>query len=249
MVLLVLGCAEDPTTPDAVRYGGEAPDLDLIWPALTLESRTPTEVVELPGDPRPPGVIRDDYDDSAPPENVSATIIGPITQVGFTPTYAYSRGRHSYTGNVGKVTTEARVTFDGQSIGMQPAMRQKSVPFLLDWGEVKSISVEAYVFTDQDCGLRVDGSSKHYAWWSWFLGGPTPDWGDAIASSQAFPPATLPPCAPEPIPDPEYPNSDGSGTDGGGGGSVTCWYWVTFDPYTGEVTDQQFLFCEGIDGG
>jgi len=242
----IVGCADDPIDPGALGSPDEAVDLVLTWPALSAKARTPAEIVEV-SDSRPAGIISDTPDDDGPPENVSATIIGPITRVGFTPTYAYSNGRHSYTGNVGRVTTEARVTFDGQTLGVQPAERQNAAAFMLDWGEIKSIWAEAYVFTDQSCGLRVNGSSLHYAWWQWFMGGPAPRWGDASASSQAFPPASQPGCAEDPIPD----SGGNSSTDGGSdhGDMVTCWYWVTYDPYTGEIYDAQFLYCDDVEGG
>ena len=107
-----------------------------------------------------------------------------------------------------------------------------ATPFLLDWGIVKSISTEAYVFTGQDCGLAVAGNSHHEASWQWFLAGPVPNWGSASMSSQAFPPVEQPPCDPV-----EQPNGGGGGGGSSGGGSLTCWYWVTYDQHTGEVLD------------
>jgi hypothetical protein len=147
------------------------------------------------------------------------------------------------------VETLATVSFGAQVIGSQPAHRQDYIPFLFNLGRVNEILAEAFVFVDQDCGLKVDGYSRHFAKWQWFLAGPAPIWGDADMSTQAFPPVYQPPCQEEPTPDPGY----NGGTEAGGAeGSdvVTCWYWVTYDPYTGEIYDADFLFCDGaMEGG
>lgn len=250
--LATAGCADDPATAVPAADLEEAPDLELLFPAITRDSRPPTEIRELePGDgparALSDGGVDDGPSDPSVDENAVAEIIAPITQVGFTSTYAYSSGRHEYRGNTGKVSTVATVTFQGAALGSSPASRQEYTPFLVDWGERKSIWAEAYVFTSQKCGLRVDGDSEHAAWWQWFQGDGVSRWGEANATTQAFPPAEQPPCEEAPV---EYDfggQDEGSSSDGSG--AVTCWYWVTYDPETGEVYDWQFLYCEGPEEG
>jgi hypothetical protein len=240
---LAVGCGQDsPTNPPAVSLE-DSGDLELRWPAVTREDRHPSNVVTSAPSTGPAGVITEEEPPAEPPEDASASIISPITEVGFRPTYAYSRGRHRYVGNIGRVSTEATVTFDGEVLGTQPSERQDATPFLLDWGTIKSISTEAYIFTGHDCGLTVSGSSDHEARWQWFLGGPVPNWGSARMSSQAFPPVSQPPCEQE-----AQPNGGGGGSGGSGGGSLTCWYWVTYDQFTGEVLDADLLYCEEVGG-
>jgi len=184
---------------------------------------------------------------TVPDTDVAATIFNARTNVGFRPTYAFANGRHSYTGNVGRVETVARVSFEGTQIGSQPSVEEQVVPYLLDFGRIKEIVTEAYVFVDQQCGLRVDGDSEHSASWQWFLGGPVSGWGGATRTSQAFPPVDQPACEEEPTPDPGY--NGGTGSGGGGGSSwISCWYLVTYDPYTGEVYDADLLFCDEVGG-
>ena len=35
-----------------------------------------------------------------------------------------------------------------------------------------------------------------------------------------------------------------SSRGGGGGGSLTCWYMITYDMWTGEIYDVDLLYCE-----
>ena len=247
-IVLAAGCAEEPPTDVPVAGVDPVADLPLVWPAITPETRIASEVVEPEPSLGPAQALGDDASlDDQPPENVAAQIFNPVTNVGFTSTYAYSTGRHEYTGNIGRVETIATVSFDSQVIGTQPAERQVPQAYLLDWGERKSIWAEAYVFIDQDCGLRVDGNSHHSAWWQWFLGATAPRWGDAEATTQAFPPAEQPPC--EETPEPGNEGSGGGSEASDGGGAVTCWYWVTYDPYTGEIYEAEFLYCDDVEGG
>lgn len=241
-LLLAAGCAED-SLPTAPTPDLDQPvDLDLRWPAFTESDRAPKEAFRLEPERRAVGVLSEGDPNEEPP--TSAQIILPITEVGFQQTFAFSKARHRYTGNVGSVRTEAVVTFDGQVIGRQPAQRQDATPFLLDLGRQKSIVTEAYVFIDQDCGLTVNGSSDHEAKWQWFLGGQAPNWGSASMSSQAFPPAVQPPCEEQPQPN----EGGGSGGGGSGGRSVTCWFSVTYDQNTGEVLELDLLYCDEVGG-
>lgn len=248
-LVVAAGCTEENVTGVPAADAVEPADLDLVVPALTRETLMHGETVHVEPPSAPARALGDDPTGSEEPEGPDYTrsgqIFSPTTTVGFTSTYAYSTGRHSYTGNIGRVTTEATLTFDGQVIGRQPKERQDAVPYLLDFGRIKQIWVEAYIFIDQDCGLTVDGDSRHEAWWQWFLGSGAPGWGKATMTSQAFPPVSQPECG-QLEPDPFTGGGDGGG---GGGGWVTCWWWVTYDPSTGEILEADLLYCEDVIGG
>lgn len=247
--LAAAGCADEPATAVATADLEEAAHLVLLFPELTSESAPPTEVREVEPTTGPARAFSDDPDEPSIDEDAVGEILSARTDVGFTATYAFSMGRHSYTGNVGAVSTQATVSFDGQVLGTSPASQQNHTPYLFDWGAVKSIWAEAYVFIDQNCGLRVDGQSEHRAWWEWFMAGPVPKWGEAKATTQAFPPAEQLSCEEVPVDD-RGGFGGGTGESGSeGSDSVTCWYWVTYDPQTGEVYDWSFLFCEGPEEG
>lgn len=248
-LLVASGCTEEPTTGVPATEAVAPTDLDVRVPALTSDALIDAEIVQLEPDV-PAGAFGDDPFEPDQPDSPDYTlrgaILGASTRVGFGPGYAYSSGRHRFTGNVGRVATEARVTFEGQVIGRRTAERQEAVPYLFDFGRIKQIWAEAYVFIDQDCGLTVDGDSDHEAWWQWFLGAGAPQWGDAGMSTQAFPPVSQPPCE-ETIE--ENPFTGGGDSGGEGDVLVSCWWWVTYDPNTGEIIDADLLYCEDVIGG
>jgi len=247
-VLVAIGCADESTTGVSVPETELPTDLAFTFPDLTPEALAHTVVEEVEPASGPARAFADEPDrdpGDEPDTDVVSRIWGASTKVGVTSEYAYSTGRHSYSGNTGKVTTELVVSMDGQEIGRKPATRQNYRLFLQDMGQIHEIWAEAYLFTDQECGLTVDGSSGHWAWWQWFMGTSAPHWGESYLTSQAFPPYSQPGCVENPG---SYTGGDNAtGSDGGGG--VTCWYWVTYDPYTGEVYDAQFLFCDDVEGG
>jgi len=241
-MLVATACSEEPITSLPAADLETPVDLALAFPRLTAQTLFQGEVVEL----APTSGPARDFSEDVPDDDDVSQIYGAGTSVGFTADYAYSNGRHTYTGNLGKVETTARVSFDGAQIGSQFAFQEEYTPFLLDFGSVKEILAEAYVFIDQDCGLRVDGDSNHYAGWQWFLGSTAPNWGPAGMSTQAFPPVSQPACR-EQEEDADGGYSGGS-ESGGGEGWVTCWYLVTYDPYSGEIFDVDFLFCDDVGG-
>lgn len=249
-VLVAIGCADEPINPLVPTVGDSDVPIDLafVLPEISTETIAHARIEEVDPSSGPAGAFSEDPDPTAeePDMDEIGRIYGAGTTVGFTTTYAYATGRHSYTGNVGRVDTKAVVTVDGQVLGTQPAMRQNAVPFLLDWGEVKSIWAEAYVFTDTDCGLRVSGDSDHRAWFQWFLGNSAPSWGEARVSSQAFPPVEQPDCT-EVVEEPYSGESD-AGSDGDSK-ATSCWYLVTYDLETGEIIDAEFLYCDDVIGG
>ena len=251
-IFVAAACSEESVTSVPAAELEAPSDLVLTFPSVTRETFIQGEVLEVTGLSGPARALSEGGD--VPEDEAVSQIFGASTTVGFNAGYAYSAGRQRYTGNVGRVHTTATVSYNGTQIGSQIAFREHYVPFLLDFGAIKQLLAEAYVFVDQECGLKVDGHSEHYARWQWFLGGPAPEWGTAGETTQAFPPVDQPDCPSEEEPGEEEP---GNGPTGGaesvmgeGSGPVTCWYWVTYDPYTGEVYDAQFLFCDDVmEGG
>jgi len=246
--LTLTACSDDGTTATAVADPAAFEELSFRFPEATREALFPTEVAEAAVSTAPAGVVSDD-DEAPPPSDVDSKIISALTWVGFQSNYAFSSARQTYTGNHGEISTTATVTYDSKVIGTQPQSRVSTTPYLLDGGREKTLWIDAYVFTDQQCGLKVDGNSLHVASWQWFLGA-VANWGEDRQTTQAFPPVEQEPCQ-------EEIGSDATGSgsgfgDGGndGGGLVTCWYLVTFDLATGEVLDAQFLYCDdALEGG
>lgn len=252
--LAVTACAEDPASSIA-SSGSEIPaDLALRFPEVTNETLIRVDVDPAASADAPAAVLGDEDaldnpEDVTPDYDAVAKIVSASTWVGFNPTYAFSSARQRYTGNHGEISTTATLTYSGSVIGVQPASRESTVPYLLDFGNEKTLWVDAYVFTNQGCGLKIDGSSSHSASWQWFLGA-VANWGEDSETTQAFPPVEQPPCSEEtPVDD----GGNGGGAEGSGGGGanlMTCWYLVTFDLGSGDVTDAQFLYCDGaLEGG
>jgi hypothetical protein len=247
-MIVAAACSEESATSVPLVHSEVPTDLVFTFPELSAETLIQGEVVEIAPPEFLAGVISDG-EPTVPNEEAFSEILSASTNVGFTADYAYSNGRQTYTGNKGRVETRARVSFNGTQIGSQPAFAENYVPYLFDFGRIKQLLAEAYVFIDQDCGLKVDGDSSHFAGWQWFLGGTAPSWGPASMSTQAFPPQSQGACLEEDT----WPDSGSSGGSDGGGaegpGPVTCWYWVTYDPETGEIYDADFLYCDGLSEG
>jgi hypothetical protein len=248
--VVTTACAEDLSTSIANPASEIPPDLVFRFPDAGDETLTHTEVDRVASTDAPAAVLNeDDLEEVTPDYDAVAKIVSASTWVGFDPTYAYSSARQRYTGNHGQISTTATVTYAGQVLGVQPASREHTVPYLLDFGNEKTLWVDAYVFTNQECGLKVDGSSSHSASWQWFLG-TVANWGEDSETTQAFPPVEQEPCQEE-IPVGDSGTGGGAEGDGGGGSNLmTCWYLVTFDLGSGDVVDAQFLYCDGaLEGG
>jgi hypothetical protein len=247
----VVACSEEPTTSVRPAEVDTPADLTFTFPAVTNGTLIHSEVEVVPAPSAPTAVLYEEDPSSPedpPPPPLPSKIISSSTTVGFLDgTIAYSSARQLYTGNHGRISTTATVSYSGTVIGTQPASREVTGPYLLDGGREKTLWVEAYVHTDQTCGLRVKGDSLHQASWQWFLG-PVSNFGEDSETSYSFPPVDQPPC--EETIEPYGPG--GGGVEGGGAEGnevVTCWYLVTIDYQTGEIIDAQFLYCDGLEEG
>jgi len=250
LAAVTVACSEEPAT--AVPTAEVAAPVDLVFTFPDVTNRTlirrEVEIVEAPSGPA--SVLYDEDPSSPedpPPPPAPSKLITTATQVGYRDRYAHSSGRQSYTGNHGEISTTATVSYEGTVIGTTTQFNESTVPFLTDFGVEKTLAVETYVFTDQSCGLRVEGRSEHVASWQWFLGS-VANWGRDARTTVGFPPYEQPPC--EEVIEPLGPG--GGGAEGGGAEGeevVTCWYLVTIDYRTGEIIDAQFLYCDGVGEG
>jgi hypothetical protein len=178
-----------------------------------------------------------DGDDSEPPDDVERPlqrIIDPRTITGLWPGKAWAEGANRYVGNVGRIETTAKVTFEGQSLAEQPVVIQDHVPFIFDFGQIKFITAFAPVSTDHECGLTVRGSSLHAASWQFFTGAGAPAWGEAIVTTVATH-SSQPIC---PVDDPGP-----TGVSGPGPGGSTCHYRIEYDLDSGQVISVELLYC------
>ena len=165
-------------------------------------------------------------------------VFGATTRVGIDDTYAWALGLHYYIGNVGAISTTVDVIHQSTQLGSHTAHKQNYTPFLADFGTRKHIWVQAKVYTDKTCGLTVNGSSDHQAWWQFFQGRSTSEWGVARRPSQATP-ASNDPCSNQ------TGQAEVSETQPSG---ITCYYRITYVIGTGEVVAADLLFCTGSGG-
>jgi hypothetical protein len=167
-------------------------------------------------------------------------IFSARTKAGFHDGHAWAEGAHSYIGNVGAVSTTARVMYAGQFLAERSATEQRYTPFLLNFGRKDFVSVYVPVYSDHECGLTVEGTSQHSAAWQFFQGVGTANWGGVVTSSFSSRASQA-----------ECPDGfDGVGAGGAesAGGSV-CFVEYWYDKETGEVLDSEILFCTGDSGG
>jgi len=178
-----------------------------------------------------------DADVSEPPDDAARPlqrIIRPRTITGFWPGKAWAEGANEYVGNVGRIETTAKVTFEGQHLAEQPVLIQDHVPFIFDFGQIKFITAFAPVSTDHACGLTVRGSSLHAASWQFFTGAGAPAWGEAIVTSVATHSAQ---------PDCHAVDPGQTGVGGPGPGGSTCHYRIEYDLHSGQVISVELLYC------
>jgi hypothetical protein len=215
-----------------------AEQLSLVAPLLTqADLRSVSEVVNP--DPLGVDVVPDRVSD------VMGTLRRPIQQI-FNPAtrarlgsgYAAALGVHNYIGNLSSIYTTAQVTYNDQHLGSHVAQRQVYGPFFLNLGAMNHMWVDSKVYTDKTCGLTVDGSSDHRAWWQFYQGRSAPVWGMAQRPSQALPVS-------------QSRCSSGTGERSGAEampGGMVCTYLITYDLETGVIVSVALLYCTSTGG-
>ena len=164
------------------------------------------------------------------------------TRANFLPGQLSVVGSHDYVGNKGSIETKGYLQNQGSVIGTHHSYREQSYPILWPPWDVHFIWAEARIYTDRECGLDGWGDSLHKAWWEAVFGGPVSSFSSSHASSIAD--RTFQPTCPS---DPPPAATNTGFTSTGGGGEMTCYIWIEYDIYTGEIYDQQLLYC--TDGG
>lgn len=230
--LALAACTEEATTPLEPMAEEAIEALAFHMPPLDRAVLSPTTINERLPEPEDGPQATEVWGDLDRPLQA---IFGAKTLTGFYTGMAWAEGQQSYIGNVGSVETTARVTIEDKYLADQVAKQQDYIPFLLDFGRKKFISVFAPVHTDHTCGLTVRGSSFHAATWQFFQGTGVSNWGQAIQSSTANP-SSQSPCESGPTTGQVTVGSPSTG------GSV-CYYLVTYDLGTGQIYSAQLLFC------
>ncbi len=206
-------------------------------PLLTQADLTTTDSIHLLPDPSGDGPTAVDFDEDSF-DRPLAQIFNERSTGDFQEGFAGVYGYHDYIGNVGRVSTQAHVSFEHQHLGSAPLNTQQYTPFLLDFGRRKSIWAFPKVYTDQKCGLTVQGSSQHKASWQFYQATSVQNWGVTEKGTQS------------------KPHSQGACTADTGGfeaehtqpGGIVCTYWITYDLDTGEIISAELLFCSSTGG-
>jgi hypothetical protein len=243
-VLVVAACADDTATGVDLAGVDIAGDLTLVVPTGLRErlvQRTVTEVTPPVGPARNEelgcGVsCYDDYDDydDVDPTTAASGIWNAKTRANFVPGKLSVIGSHEYIGNKGFIETRGVLTHGSTVLATEIRSKEQSVPFLFPPWVMHYIWVEAPLYTNTECGLSGHGNSTHSAWWEAVMGGPSAVFARITVPSNSerdFQPEC--PAIPPPVT-----------STGGGGAAVTCYIWITYDLYTGEIYHQELLFCE-----
>jgi hypothetical protein len=185
--------------------------------ALTLPENTP-----------PSASISLDSTDEFPPQ---PRIINPYTIIGF----AQQGGQHvvelrvgmEYIGNKASMTTDYSIVGD-QVSQHDRIYNEQDAFYTLSWDVWRRFDQVYYVQTARSCGLEINATTQHQAWWFLYLR-LIPDWKSprATTGSRATP-YDLGPCEEEEPEPAEGERRQETTTTSAGGGTITvesCWYW------------------------
>ncbi|MSR20837.1 MAG: hypothetical protein EXR91_07640 [Gemmatimonadetes bacterium] len=245
VALLVVACAEEPSTAVALGEFVEPLDLQLSFPQVSPDAFVAREYVDFPAPDAPAlvpgGELPPEEEDPSNPATPETDIWNAHTGVVFWARQVEAYGEHDYIGNKGRVDITATVRHGGVVIASQPGSREDSHFFLNPFPH--HILGNVLINIDSDCGLAADGMTNHSAWWE-AAPGAGPSSFDKTALSTYSPREEQPACPPT--------VDSGSGGGGGGGGipeelslDYTCWMWFTYDEQTLEVLDIQATWCTG----
>jgi hypothetical protein len=139
-----------------------------------------------------------------------------------------------YIGNKATMNTSYSITGDGYS--KQDKIPNQHDGYYIPWLE-KRWDEHYRIPTNRNCGLLIDGSTLHQAWWWLFVRGlPGGDSPRETRVSTATPLQILP-C------EPDSTNNGGGGGSGGGWLTVeTCHYWAHY--VNGALVDIELRYCE-----
>lgn len=170
-------------------------------------------------------------------ENPMANIYDPRTGASFPPGQAQVVGSHQFTGNVSTIDVTANLAFLDKPLAEVQAHAMKSEGLVYGLEKSTLLGV-ARIYTDKECGLELNGSSKHMAKWETLTPG-TITWGEVRLGTQAEP-ARKPDC------EKEITDGDGAGISSPDG--MICYYLITYDLETGEIYDAELITCDSGGG-
>src|SRR5688572_5867555 len=245
--MMLAACAEESGNALGPSAGDVSSDLALVVPTDVRARSVVREVFD--GAPPAVGPARSEHlgygsypEYESEPVPAESGIWNAQTRANFLPGQLSVVGSHDYVGNKGSIETKGYLGYQGRQIGTHQSYKEQSYPILWPPWDVHFIWAEARVYTDRECDLDGWGDSMHKAWWEAVFGAPVSSFSSTHQSSIADR-AFQPTCPPEPPP----PTTNTGFTSTGGGGEITCYIWIEYDMNTGEIYDQQLLYC--TDGG
>jgi hypothetical protein len=246
-LLLLAACAEEPATGPSVGAAETASDLEVVAPT-GLRDRMVTRTSFVDTARTGPARTEDlgygtyyGYDTET--VDTEASIWDHKTRANFLSGQLSVVGSHYYIANKSSVDTQARLSLNGSQLASQRSYSENSHPFVVPILTEQFIWTEARIYTDRECGLSGAGDSAHAAWWEAVLGGPVFSFSRVSRTSNSDL-ASQPLC---PTSSSTTTTVNGGESGSTGGGSVVCYVWVQYDLFTGDIYDQQLLYCE--DGG
>jgi hypothetical protein len=248
-MVLLAACEEESATVAGLGSEQLSSDLALAVPGAVPEQPVVRNLFDIDDAPVAGPARTEDlgygtyYYEPEPVITEESGIFNAKTTANFLPGQLSVVGSHDFIGNKGSVDTKANLSFQGSIIGTNNASREDGYPILWPPWDLHFIWTEARIYTDRECGLSGWGDSLHKAWWEAVFGGPVYSFTSNHLTTNSDR-ADQPAC-------PSTPPSDGSTTSSGGvvggGGEGVCYIWIEYDYVTGEIYDQQLLFC--TDGG
>jgi len=247
-MVLLAACEDEASTVAGLGSEALSSDLALAMPAGIPEPPVVRNVFDIEDAPVA-GPARSEhlgygtypgYEDPVITEE--SGIFNAKTRANFLPGQLSVVGSHDFIGNKGSVDTKANLSLQGSIIGSNNASREDGYPILWPPWDLHFIWTEARIYTDRECGLSGWGDSLHKAWWEAVFGGPVSSFTSNHLTTNSERAAQ--PACPTSQPDGSLTNNGGVV---GGGGEGVCYIWIEYDYATGEIYDQQVLFC--TDGG
>jgi hypothetical protein len=248
-MVLLAACEEESATVAGLGSEVSSSDLALALPAVIPAHTLVRNVFDIEAAPGA-GPARSEHlgygtypgYETEPAITEESGIFNAKTRANFLPGQLSVIGSHEFIGNKGSVDTKANLAFQGSIIGSNQSSREDGYPILWPPWDVHSIWTEARIYTDRECGLSGWGDSLHKAWWEAVFGGPVASFTSNHLTTNAA--RTFQPTCPT-SPPPSTTNTGIMST--GGGDEGICYLWITYDLWTGQIYDQQLLFC--TDGG
>lgn len=146
--------------------------------------------------------------------------------------YASLVSKHKYNSNYARIESTLHVTRGDAHAASQDAEIQQYVPAFFQFGLMRDVLLENYLYIDAGCGYKARGNATHSAWWGLYQGRGAPTWGAVTRSSTAYPATGQ--CSGR--------RGTRTGTVNEPGGFV-CSVLITYDLDTLEVVSMDVISC------